>query len=228
MKNRNRWLAIIVLICCAICLIPDSQDGLTFARRGKKKKKKARTGVFEKGKYTDKTYGFSVDIVEGWKVKVSNEGKRLRFIAQKKNYATPRWLRGGELLTIIPTLKVYVDTTSMTGRQFADSLSSKSYQSEQKEAIRDEFRIYQKRVKKHHISNIRLNTGERGVRCKMIRKYNIETGRGPHPEYMQGDILFVKRGDNIFVISGVCLSLFYKGNNAPLFQEMFDSFAFAE
>ncbi len=216
-----------ILAFCAFLLTPTGENGTSFAKRGKKnKKEKNVAGLYEKGLYTDNEYNFSIETADGWKVKVYKKDQHLRLEANKKKYATPKYLTGGELLTTIPTIRVYVDTTSIGARAFVDSLHSKTFKSEQKKRIREELTIYDGRTKAIRVSRTRLPSGIKAIRCKIRRKYTIETGRGPRVDFLQGDMMFIKHNNLIFIFSGVCESLFYKGINAPLFQEMFDSITF--
>ena len=230
----KRVISIAVFLGLAISLIPAGESGTTFAKR--KNKKKKYTGTYENHVFKDKVYGFSIEISDDWNLKKMAEGKKIRFVAEKKEYAIPSELRNNELLTTAPMVKIFVDTSSLTPQAFMDSLKSKSFKSKQKSSLKNSLKIFDGRIKRPVVSRLKLKSKVKGVRARILRRYRLEVPRGVGEisdvvtDNVQGDLVFMKTPDNkhIIVLSGICESLYYRKINEAFFQEIYDSFKFID
>ncbi len=230
----RRVVSVGVLLGLALAITPLGQDANVEAKR--KKKRKVYTGTYENHIFTDKKYGFQVEISDEWNMKMMAKGKPVRFIAEKKEYSIPPAFIENEYLTTSPMVKIYVDTSKMSVREFVDSLKSRSFSSDQKKAIFRSLKIFESKTKRPLVSRLKLKSGIKGLRVKILRRYRLDVPRGVGQlsdvvtDNVQGDLAFFKTPDNkhIVILSGICESRFYRNVNEPFFQEIFDSFKFIE
>jgi hypothetical protein len=232
--TMKRVIAVGVLLGLALAVSPLGEDASVQAKR--KKKKKVYTGTYENSVFTDKKYGFQLVISDDWNMKMMQKGNNIRFVAEKKEYSIPPAFIENEYLTTSPMVKVYADTSSLPVRNFLDSLISKSFSSEQKKEIFNSLKIFESKTKRPLISNLRLKSGIKGRRAKILRRYKLDVPRGVGElsdvitDNVQGDLTLFKTPDDkyIIIVSGICESLYYRGVNDKYFQEIIESFKFVE
>jgi len=121
------------LIICLICLLG---IGSVQAR-----KKRDKSGEINAGVFTDKEYGYSLTLIDGWSPSPKKNKLNFRLSLTQKNFEVPSDFSSAPDYTQVPRIVVWVDTTSYSPRTFVDSLVSESFQSEQKDDILKEFEI---------------------------------------------------------------------------------------
>ncbi len=231
--TMKRMIALGTILGLALATIPFGQSDVAVAKR--KKKKKEYTGTYENGLFNDKKYGLSVEIPDSWNVKLMPKGENVRFVAEKVDYSIPVAYIENEFLTVAPMIKLFIDTSSLKPRAFIDSLKAKTFSSEQKKEIYKSFKIFDGKTKRPIVSRLKLKSGAKGIRARILRRYHLEVPRGVGQpsdivtDNLQGDLAFFKSPDDkyIIIISGVCESLYYRGVNEPTFKSVFESLTFA-
>lgn len=113
---------LILIVLAALMLVPCAD-----ARRNKKK-----AGSFDDGTYVDAKYPFQMDVLENWKLKVNDADDQIRIVLTQTNWDPPSYYINDKDYTWIPTLSVYVDTSTWNPHMFMDSLIAEDYRSDQK------------------------------------------------------------------------------------------------
>ncbi len=227
--NRSLAMALTAFFALGLFHLGDNSD----AHAKRKRKKKDSAGVISDRTYTDNQHGFSIMFLDGWKPNVKMKDKKLRVVASKKDYFIPEDFRDNTFHTTIPKLKVYVDTTSMELRAFIDSLKSPKFKSKQKHNIELEFKALYGKFTRPRITRIKSDSGIKGRRMKTTLRYKLEVQKSGRrdanvvTDFVQADIVFFKKDNNIFIISCICEAQFYQVNE-PLFLQMVKSFTFTE
>lgn len=190
--------------------------GLILAPMVDARRIRPRAGEFDGNVYTDKSYDFQLTVHEEWKARVNKDEDRVRLTLTKKNYGIPPDFLNAPDYTKIPRITVFVDTTSLGVHDFIDSLTSESYESDQKDAIVKEFEILQRSTT--YDSDIiprgrsRLEVdGESGLMWKAQVKYKqiVQTsassvgGKLVRSSYGAA-IAAVKHGENIYLFHVMC------------------------
>ena len=125
-----------------------------------------KAGKIENSEFIDLKYDFKLKLLENWDANVNKDKDNARLVLIQKNYAVPPDYADAEDYTQIPRIVVYADTTSMSELTFIDSLTSDSYSSDQKKAMRSEFEILNETdlIPKGR-KPIRIGEDVRGVQC---------------------------------------------------------------
>ncbi|UCD63386.1 MAG: hypothetical protein JSW34_11640 [Candidatus Zixiibacteriota bacterium] len=179
-----------------------------------------RAGKVSDGVYTDKKYGFQINMTEGWKYKIKDNEDKLRLVLLQLNYEIPTHYAEAPDYTKIPTVAVYVDTTSMSVPAFIDSLVSETFSSKQKKDIYGEFEILNRgasgsgMTREELVPRLRKYVeigGETGLLWTGKSKYRNEiaasaSAMGAQRVYggLAGSIVGVKRDNTIILIHTIC------------------------
>ena len=89
---------------------------------------KTKTAEYKAGVLTDLKYGYSLSVLDNWKVKTFKESQDkpeiLRVLLNQKNYRVNQETKdlGGDFT--IPEIQIYVRPDTMTGQQFAEKLKA--------------------------------------------------------------------------------------------------------
>ncbi len=204
-------------------------------------RKRSKAGNIEKGTYTDSKYYFSFDINDDWDSSIKKGKKPVRLSLIKKEYDIPMHFSHAPTYTTIPKIVVYADTTSLSVKQFVDSLLDDKYKSSQKKAILNEFKllfgdfIKKKSSKKvvgelvgHKISgelkySIRVSSAGTGgdEMSGSFGDYDVVS------DFFAGSIYFVKQGNTIVMMHFICESRYFEMLDLD-FEEIIKTFKFVE
>ncbi len=165
---RRLILACLVLALC----VPSLQ-----ARR-----KTEKAGEIKDNVFTDKKYGYSLTLSEGWKSKVLPNKGNFRLVLTQKNYETPSYFMSAPEYTKVPRIIVYADTSSYDPMTFLDSLIDESYSSPQKNEILKEFEILNNQVVEEGTERDKTRT----------RKRRTITVAGERAAYWEGKVEYRK------------------------------------
>jgi len=176
------------------------------------RKPKKKAGTVEGTTYIDAQYGFTLNLVDGWKYKVNKDKDNYRLVLTQKNFQVPPDYMDAPDYTQIPRLVVYVDTSSMKPLPFLDSLISDSYSSKQKKALMKEFEIFndntdnRKKIvpRKRKVLTVNDNRGvlwtAQGKYTNYVSLSSSSTGGGEKRVYgAYGGAVAVVMKDNIVV-----------------------------
>lgn len=108
--------------------------------------KKPKSGKVKDNVYTDSKYGFSINVLDGWKYKTQNAKSGFRLMLIKKTFETPFRYSSAPDYTMNPKITMWVGETNYTPFQFIDSLLSDSYKSDSKKELLKEFEILRDRI----------------------------------------------------------------------------------
>lgn len=195
-----------------------------------------KAGIIANDTYTDDEFGFSFATPNGWSIEVKNAKSLIRVAMTQKSYPSPKHFQGGgEDYTQIPTITVFADTTTLTVENFVKSLFDPEVKSEQKKFFMQKLAI----ISKPHDILKSKDVNIAGVTGKIIeakQRYTTEVaekGTADDPErgtdkskivtnHKGGAILFVVKGDKVYVIHLICEFEFY-GQNSDLFNSILGS-----
>lgn len=178
---------------------------------GSDARKKDLAGQVDNSVYTDDDYGFALAIPAAWDYSIKKAKSPVRLVLVKKQYDIPLHFQHAPNYTTIPKITVYVDTSSLTPDQFADSMLSEGFKSKQKNNIFQEFKnmFGNFQLKKRS----RMNAGEiPGVRISTQLRYTLEVQRAGSEsdradvvsDFYGGSIFFAKKDKYIIMLNLVC------------------------
>jgi len=106
---------------------------------------------------------------------------------------------------------VYVDTTSLTADQFADSLLSDKYKSKQKNNILNDYKLLFGEFQLKKRSKMTVDSLD-GVRISGQTRYTLEVARAGSEsdkadvvtDFWGGSFLLIKDGSNIIMVMMIC------------------------
>lgn len=202
------------------------------AVQGRKKQPKA--GKVTDNVFHDDKYGFDLILHQDWKAKVGKDKDHLRLRLIQRKYDVPSDYINAPDYTKIPTLTVYVDTSSFGAHVFLDSLINEEFKSDQKKDILKEFEILNERelIPKRR-SRIEIG-GESALIWKAQAKYTKEVAESASSSTYKwvkrsygGAIAVLKHGDYIVLFHVITEWEFFE----PVLVEvmpMIQSIAFPE
>ena len=121
--------------------------------------KKVKAGALVKQQFSDTAMGYSLTFPEEWKVSVKGNSEAYRVVAQQKDFDVPPKYTHAPDYTTIPQIKIWVDTTTLDVRAFLDSLKSTSFRSPQKDAMFQEFDLFDGDFARPTVSSLALPGG---------------------------------------------------------------------
>ena len=205
-------------------------------------RKRDKAGNISDGVYTDKEYGFSVEVPDEWDSSIKKNKYNTRLVLTKKEYDVPLQFEHVPTYTQIPKISVYADTTSLTLMQFIDSLLSDDFKSDQKKDIMAEFKLIAMDFTLKKRSP--MGVGDlAGYKISAQQKYTIrvESGTGSTKgemdgafggfdvvtDFFGGSIFFAKQGNQIVMLHFICEWRFFADLD-PVFDEIVKTFKFNE
>lgn len=104
-----------------------------------------KAGEIKDNVYTDTDYKFSFKIPDGWGTDVKSSKSAIRISMTQNSAPVPQQFQsGGKDYAQVPTLSVFVDTTSVTADQFIKNLTDPKFKSEQKKYFMQKLTIISK------------------------------------------------------------------------------------
>ena len=170
------------------------------------RKKQKKAGTITDKVYHDDKYGIDLTLHENWKVKVGKEKDNVRLRLTQRKYEIPSDYIDAPDYTKVPSVTMYIDTTSFGVHVFIDSLISEVYKSNQKKAILKEFDFLNERdVVPKRRSRLEI-AGESALIWKGEAKYTKEVSESATSSMGKfvkrsygGAIVAVKMGENILL-----------------------------
>jgi hypothetical protein len=210
---KRRLLIVMALLVC----VPAAQAA----------RKKAKAGEVEGQVYTDKQFSFSFNLDPDWKYKIDKDEDHHRIIMSQANFQVPPHYLDAPDYTKVPRIVVWADTTTFGPFAFLDSLSSTSYNSEQKKDILSEFEILVDDQEREELVPRRRDTkefaGEKGFywtgRAPYVKEVSLSAsdagGKRVRGAYM-GTIVGVKKGNVLVMFHMMCEEQYYADIDAEL------------
>ena len=169
-----------------------------------------KAGEINDDVYTDTEYNFSFSIPAGWSTNVGKAGKVLRVNLDQTSAVPPRHFQGDlRDYMQIPTIKVVVDTTSLTVEKFIDYLLDPEVKTKQKKGLMK----YLPLISKDHEILKRSNVTFAGTKATMLearQAYSMEvSARGSDRadvvnDYKYGSIFFTVRDGRVYIFHMIC------------------------
>jgi len=102
-----------------------------------------KAGEITEGVFTDNDFNYSFKVPESWSDNIRKSTSPLRINLHQKDYPVPRdYIGGNEDYAQVPTMVIFVDTTSLSAKAFTDSLLSESFSSKQKKFFLKNMRLF--------------------------------------------------------------------------------------
>ncbi len=197
----KRWLIVVTVIGALIFSMPALA-------------KKEKTGVLEKGLFTDSLQGYQFTLPYNWKLKTEKEPSLLRATLQKIKLenlpaGASQGYYGGE--RIVPTVVILADTTSLDLNQFAERLvTGKDGLPNEKQYLMKLDLLLQSELESR--VGIKI-VGTNGLKYTFQKKYLREvddprrlnlsqTGNKTVEESVMGQVIVFKNGNQVFMIQG--------------------------
>ena len=84
--------------------------------------KEEKTGKMENDTLIDQKFGYKLNVLSNWKVKLEKEPSLIRSTLSKKNYAVDKSSTMIEEERLIPTIVIWADTTSLSLPELENNL----------------------------------------------------------------------------------------------------------
>jgi len=169
-----------------------------------------KAGEVNENVYTDVEYNFSFDIPAGWSAKVSNAGKVLRVNLDQTSAVPPRHFQGDlRDYMQIPTIKILVDTTSLSAGDFIDKLLDPEFKSKQKKGLMKYLTLIGKEHEIQKRSQITF-ADTKATMLEVRQSYSMEvSARGSDKadvinDYKYGSIFFTVRNGQVYIFHMIC------------------------
>lgn len=166
-----------------------------------------KVGKIKDGVYFDKDYKYSFQTPSGWSTKIGSKSKKLLKISMtQKSYAVPQEFQAGnEDYAQIPTIKVFVDTTSLAVGAFIKMLNDSEFKSPQKKFLMRSLKLISR---PHEILKNRDLTleGQKAIILDVRQAYSIDiatrgTDRAKQVnDYKAGSIFMTVRQGKIYIV----------------------------
>ncbi|MEZ5359062.1 MAG: hypothetical protein R3F48_09565 [Candidatus Zixiibacteriota bacterium] len=192
-----------------------------------------KVGDIKEGIFTDKNHKFSMAALDGWSTKIgSSEKAPLRLTMLEKSYPVPQDFQGGgkEDFAQTPTIKVLVDTCSVSVEDFINNLSSHDYDSDQKKYFLKQLTLIKKPHEVQTSSDVTIQ-GEKAVIVNVRQAYTKEissTGSDRASvinDYISGYILYTVREGKVYVFT-LCTEYKMASNYATKWNQLVNSIKF--
>ncbi len=204
-------------------------------------RKTSKAGKITDGTYTDAKYNFSFSIGSDWDTSIKKGKKPVRITLIKKEYDIPMHFSHAPTYTTIPKITIFADTSSVSLKQFVDSLLADKYKTSQKKAIMAEFKLLygdytaKKNSKKiigdlvgHKISgeqkySIRVSSAGAGgdEMSGSFGDYDVVS------DFYAGSVFFAKQGNTIVMMHFICESRYFDMLDLD-FEKIIKTFKFGE
>ena len=177
-------------------------------------RRKEKSGVVNDYIFTDKEYGYSLQLNENWKYKIQKKEDNFRLILTQVKFAIPSDYQNAQDYTKIPKMVVFMAKSEMDPSDFIDSLQSESFSSDQKSEILKEFEIFNmsggsgftaedliaKKRKKMEINGLKANlwTGQVRYTNEVAVSASSAGGKRVKGAY-EAMVIAVKKGDNLLL-----------------------------
>jgi hypothetical protein len=169
-----------------------------------------KAGKIKDDVYTDSEHGFSLKIPVGWSASVKKAKRPLRLSLDQKSPVEPQQFRG-ELRDYmqIPSIKILVDTCSVTSEQFFKNLQDPKYSSKQKDFFLKYMRILKGRYEILKSKDMTIS-GEKATLIEVRLPYEVEVSkRGTDRadvinDNKTGSILLSCRDGKVYMIHMIC------------------------
>jgi hypothetical protein len=169
-----------------------------------------KAGEVKEGIYTDVSHNFSFEVPSKWSIQVKKEKSALRLAMEEKSPVPPQQFQG-ELRDYmqIPTIKVLVDTTSLTCEKFIEMLLDPKFKSKQKKFIMKSLSLISRPHEILKSSDITFG----GIKATMLtarQAYTMEVSqRGSDRadvinDHKMGAIFFTIREGKVFIFHMIC------------------------
>ena len=172
--------------------------------------KKKKTGRVEKDTLIDERFGYQLNVLSNWKIKLEKEPSLVRSTLTKKNYQVNRSFTLIEEERLIPTIIICADTTSLSLQQIENSLIKGKGNFKNK----DEYLMNLETVATYELiqsAEIALDSiaGKvYGFKKRYLRQLIDPSKRyGPEgssmvtrEDYFIGEVVILKKGNNLYII----------------------------
>ena len=169
-----------------------------------------KAGEIKNDVYTDLEYNFSFNTPAGWSAKIGNTGKVLRIGLDQTSAVPPRHFQGDlRDYMQIPTIRVLVDTTSLSVDAFIDKLLDPNFKSKQKTGLMKYLTLLGKNPEIQKRSNITF-ADIKATTLEARQAYSMEVStRGSDRadvvnDYKYGSIFFSVRDGRIYIFHMIC------------------------
>jgi len=195
-----------------------------------------KTGEVKDNVYTDAKFGFRITGLQNWKVKKQDEPSLVRLIMTQKNYKTSTIPGASKYNTIIPSIVVMADTTSLSLQEVEDCL----LKSRKGLGHQDEFNMKLDLIANSDISEIHdITVDSVPARDYILKQPYKKTGEDPRvrdplygsqviiQDYLAGHVIVFKKGRNVYVVQSICEREFFYPTDSEL-QKIIGSWEFTD
>lgn len=197
--------------------------------------KDKKTGKTEKDTLIDEKFGYRLNVLSNWKIKLEKEPSLVRSILTKKNYQVNRSSTLVEEERLIPTIVICADTTSLSLQEVENNLIKGKGNFRNK----DEYLNYLETIATYELVNsmditIDSITGRAyGFKKSYLRQVIDPSQRyGPEgssmvtkEDYFIGEIVLLKKGNDLYIIQ-LTGEREYFAVNEKEFSKMMESWKF--
>lgn len=169
-----------------------------------------KAGEINEDVYTDAEYNFSFNVPAGWSSKIGKSGKVLRVNLDQTSAVPPRHFQGDlRDYMQIPTIKVLVDTTSLSVDEFIDNLLDSEFKSKQKKGLMKYLTLISKIHEVQKRSKVTFADAKATV-LEARQSYSMEVSRRGSDkaevlnDYKYGSIFFTVRDGKVYIIHMIC------------------------
>jgi len=195
-----------------------------------------KTGKVDKNVYTDLKFGFKITALGNWKVKSEKEPSLVRVVMTQKNYKVSGIPGASQYTTAIPAIIILSDTTSLSLKQFEESLLKEGKLLQNKEEFMIKLDLL---LNSEYIEDNDVMIDSIPARDYTLKQPYKKTGqdiRVKDPvaggsvilqDFLAGHVILFKKDKNIYVVQFSCEREFFYPTNSE-FQKIIGSWKFIQ
>jgi len=193
-----------------------------------------KTGKVDKNVYTDSKFGFKITTLGNWKVKSEKEPSLARLVMTQKNYKVSSISGASQYTTAIPTIIILSDTTSLSLKQFEESLLKEGKLLSNKEGFMVKLDLILNSESIEDNDVLIDSIPARDYTLKQLYKKTGQDIRSKDPtdgntviiqDFLAGHVILFKKDKNIYVVQFSCEREFFYPTNSE-FQKIISSWKF--
>ena len=172
--------------------------------------KEEKTGKIENDTLTDQKFGYRLNVLSNWKVKLEKEPSLIRSTLIKKNYAVDKSSTLIEEERLIPTILIFADTTSLPLQEIENSLikGKGNFRNKNEYLMKLEVLTNYELVSTANIALDSVPGKVFGYKKSYLRNVVDPSARyGPDKstmvtkeDYFIGEVVVLKKGNNLYII----------------------------